>query len=264
MSQSSTNTDLNRTPPSIARRLVVGDLHGDWQRLLTLLCDVGAIDEQGVRREGWWLMQIGDLIHGGHHQSGDERCLEEGLRLFDVLILGNHELPHAFPGARLPAFVGQTPLTSDAQARLDAAVCGGRYAVAAAVDGWLLTHAGLHPALARAASLPTDAEDCARELNARFARRVTTGRLDPLFDAVGPARGGRSAIGGIFWLDWRELVEVADENRIPQVVGHTPRPNGPERHGANLWCVDVGAALSTRVCALLKENSESDWQPIVV
>lgn len=136
---------------------------------------------------------------------------------------------YAFPGAGLTAFVDQSPLTPDAQARLDAAVRDGRYAAAATVDGLLLNHAGLHPAFTRTASLPVDVSDRARELSLRFAERFTSGHRDPLFDAAGPARGGQSAIGGIFWLDWHELVEASDENRIPQVVGHTqPRKYRPK------------------------------------
>jgi hypothetical protein len=62
------------TPPAPTgdlARLIVGDLHGDWRNRRGLLGAVGALEDAGNRREGWWLAPVGDLIHGGHHAAGD-------------------------------------------------------------------------------------------------------------------------------------------------------------------------------------------------
>ena len=246
-----------------ARRLVVGDLHGDWPTLLRLLRHVGAITEDGERLPGWWLVQLGDLIHGGQPSGDDERCLAEGLRLFDVLLLGNYELPHAYGGAGFPSFVGQGPLLPATRDALATAVSAGRFQVAAAVDGWLLTHAGVHPTLQERFALPTDAAACATALTDRFVGRLRRRTPDPLFDAVGQARGGVEPVGGLFWLDWHDLRRATAATRVPQIVGHTPR-QAPERAGDSLWCVDVGAALSGQVCALLRHGTDGAWEPVVV
>jgi hypothetical protein len=245
------------------RRLVVGDIHGDWRSMLALLRRVGAIDDVGERQPGWWLAQLGDLIHGGRPSIDDARCLAEGLRLFDVILYGNHELPHAHPAARFPHFVGAAPLTPDAQQTLDRAVAAGRFSAATSIDGWLLTHAGLHPRFQDELGTSHDAATAAALLHERFARRVADSAHDPVFDAVGWARGGIDPVGSIFWLDWRDLRRVASANRLHQIVGHTPCEDGPERAGERLWCVDVGAALSGQVCALLREGADGAWQPIV-
>ncbi len=246
-----------------ARRLVVGDLHGDWPTLLRLLRHVGAITGDGERVPGWWLVQLGDLIHGGQPSGDDERCLADGLRLFDVLLLGNHELPHAYGGAGFPSFLGQGPLLPAALDALATAVVAGRFQVAAAVDGWLLTHAGVHPTLQERFALPTDAAACATALTDRFVGRLRRRTPDPLFDAVGQARGGVEPVGGLFWLDWHDLRRNTAANRVPQIVGPTPRP-APERAGDRLWCVDVGAARSGQVCALRRHGTDGAWEPVVV
>jgi hypothetical protein len=70
-------------------------------------------------------------------------------------------------------------------------------------------------------------------------------------------------VGGIFWLDWHELQAAQSSNRLRQIVGHTPLPRGPQQAGDRLWCIDVGAALSGKVCAVLREGADGEWQPIV-
>jgi hypothetical protein len=72
--------------------------------------------------------------------------------------------------------------------------------------------------------------------------------------------GGRAPIGGIFWLDWDVLRAAAGGERR-QIVGHTPRP-APELAGTQLWCVDVGAALSGEVCAITRQGQRGRWRPV--
>jgi hypothetical protein len=166
------------------RRLVVADIHGDWPNMLALLRRAGALDEHNRRVPGWWLLHLGDLLYGGRPSNDDVRCLEEGLRLFDILLYGNHELPHAYRSGRFPRFAGQMSLTRAGQALLERAVAAGRFSVAAELDGWLLTHAGLHPVFQEELSWPADASTCAVLLQKRFAQRLRDGTYDPVFDAV--------------------------------------------------------------------------------
>ena len=76
---------------------------------------------------------------------------------------------------------------------------------AVALDGWLLTHAGVHPCLADEYGLPAEPMACTEAIRDLFARRLASGAREPLFDAVGRDRGGAHPSGGIFWCDWRRL-----------------------------------------------------------
>ncbi len=102
------------------------------------------------------------------------------------------------------------------------------------VNGWLISHAGL----AKRFWL-TDESDIGAELehldactqlawSYRFAQHL--GIL-----GAGQGRGGRQPAGGITWQDWDS--EFADELPLPQIVGHTPSPEGARRKGRS-WCLD--------------------------
>ena len=51
----------------------------------------------------------------------------------------------------------------------------------------------------------------------------------------GLARMGNRRVGGPLWLDWDE--EFTDALSVPQIVGHTPCPDGPRQIGRS-WCLD--------------------------
>ena len=257
-------------------RVVVGDTHGDHVGLLLALRRVGAIDERNVRVPGYWLCHIGDVIHAGHGvQDDDVTCLRLALDLFDCLLYGNHETPFAVD---LGSFVGQNP-TLDCQPLLDASVQAGRWHAATAVDGYLLTHAGLHPRLLAGSPVLDPLRDTDRlhdpvavasAINDAFEQRIESAEPEPVFDWVGPVRSSRARepCGGIFWCDWTELMEAERKPRrrspLKQIVGHTPRRNVQQALDAKYWCVDVGAALSGYVGTLVKRPADQRWQPIRV
>jgi hypothetical protein len=120
--------------------------------LLALLGTLGAVTGAGERQPGWALISVGDLVHGGvatTEATDDLACLALGLRLFDVLLLGNHELPFAYPAAGFPHFVGQGNPDGPLGRALAAAAAQGRYVPALAYGDWLLSHAGLTPEMLR-------------------------------------------------------------------------------------------------------------------
>jgi hypothetical protein len=267
---------LRPAPDETDVRVVVGDTHGDHVGLLLALRQVGAIDERNVRVPGYWLCHIGDVIHAGHGvQDDDVTCLKLALDLFDCLLYGNHETPFAVD---LGSFVGQNP-TLDCQPMLDASVQAGRWQAATAVDGYLLTHAGLHPRLVEGSQALEPLRDIDRlhdpiavagAINDAFELRIESGELEPVFDWVGPVRSSRrrEPCGGIFWCDWSELMEAERNPRLrsplKQIVGHTPRRNVQQALDGKYWCVDVGAALSGYVGALAKRPTDKHWQAIRV
>ena len=112
-----------------------------------------------------------------------------------------------------------------------------RFHAAYAVDGWLCTHAGLSPKLARRIPpeiITTGTEAVADWLNEEFLRQLAIpstsaayeGALfghGPLFN-VPVCRGGLDEYGGIFWFDGNgEQTQPAREVGR-QIFGHTPVP----------------------------------------
>jgi len=139
---------------------------------------------------------------------------------------------------------------------------------AAEVGGWLVTHAGVHPGLTD--GLPAAPGDCAVEINDRWHRRTRTGtprqwrasRLvgDPLFDWVGPARGGVSPYGGVFW---GAASEWPPDGRTPwgQICGHIPQTR-PRLVPGPRWLIDV-EAKPPRLAALVRRPRRA-WAPVLV
>jgi hypothetical protein len=100
------------------------------------------------------------------------------------------------------------------------------------VNGYLVSHAGVHPrywpkGVAPEESLEELETTCQRAL--RFCDRMDF----PILHA-GRSRGGEEEVGGITWLDWED--EFVDELPYPQIVGHT-RGFGPRNIGLS-WCLD--------------------------
>ena len=253
-------------------RVIVGDTHGDHVNLLALLRKIGAIDDQGVRQPGFWLCHVGDVIHAGHGvQADDLLCLNHVLELFDCVLYGNHETPFAFG---LGKFAGMNDHL-DCQSLLNRSVYEGRWQVATSVDGHLICHGGLHPGLLRGddvrafralrrRDLLDDPDAVADAINDAFERRVRRREPEPLFDWCSALRGGRNVYGGVFWCDWRELMAAEDKTPSPvaQIVGHTPRRNVQIAMDGKFICVDVGAALSGYVGAVVKRPGQDAWTAV--
>ena len=247
------------------RTIVIGDLHGDWKALLAVLRAAGGIDAEHRRLPGATVIQLGDLIHGGglplREGVDDELCAALALGLCDAILIGNHELPHLWPDADFPRFNGMRPIADTLREALLAAYDAGKLVAVHAHERWLLSHAGAHPNQLPALAV---AETIAGTIRDTFAARIRRQEPFQLFDAVGHARGGSHAYGGMFWQDWEDF---KTGNRVgpllPQIVGHTPQPSGYARHGDS-WCVDAGAALSGLVSALVQDEAGGEWRPVVV
>jgi Calcineurin-like phosphoesterase len=249
--------------------VVVSDVHGDFRGLEALLREVGAIDEHGERRPSHFVAQLGDLLHLGHAvYESDRRTLEAGLRWIDLLVLGNHEgfFTHGLESCRWSHIHDPSQVHPEVLATLPRTAAEGRWHVAAALDGWVLTHAGLHPDYQEQLldEGVEEAEAVVDILTSAFAARLAGAQRADVFDSVGPVRGGFGRRpGGVLWADFSELEATVSRNRLFQIVGHTPQFE-PRRVGDRLWCNDVGAALSGLVSALVKEPGTEEWTPVVV
>ncbi len=308
-----------RDPAPGDLRVVVADVHGNHVLLKRLLQAAGALDEAGRRLPGTWAVQLGDLIHGAQDLRPEAPATEEDgpqytaaaaparrdtlqsdagtLRLafregwLDGALIGNHELPYltsrisgAFAGMhRRPDGVPEHP---SCQADLAAALRDGFFRPAAAVDGWLLTHAGLSPEHALdgegrvtdaelAAACAAGAGPAADLICERFLERLTGGREpEGLTDGISPWRQGTWPAGSVFWADAREITAGIARHGPPaaQVAGHTPFANSrvtripwPARPGdTGTWLIDLAGIDDGYGACLIKRAGDEDWTPVVV
>jgi hypothetical protein len=277
--------------PAGHTHVVLPDIHGNYAGFLELLYACGAIDASGRRRPGFAIAQLGDLIHGGHEVTEADRVtLELGRELIDVCLLGNHELPFVtsiepalFAGVHARNGVAAHP---SCQTELNAAMREGFFQAAVAIDGWLLTHAGLSPAhlvdadgkvLDEWREAISSPEALAELLEERFVRRLQSHERDAVIDAISGWRGGESRHGSILWADVQEVVFAAEElgNPVPQIVGHTPRmalrphvfelPAGLPLGHEPIWALDMAGIDDGSMAALINEEPGQDaWREVII
>ncbi len=227
--------------------VVVGDVHAREGVLRALLVALGALDSRGRRRRGFWIVQVGDLLDRRASPDDNLETARLAVGSLDVVLAGNHEVelltePASAHGAALSTLSSQ-----------------GWPHAAAALGGWLVTHAGVHPELSH--DLPRSAEECVFEINDRWHRRSRPAVGDPLFDWVGPAKGGLAPYGGLFW---RADSEWTPGARTPwgQICGHAPQAR-PRLVAGPRWLIDVGASGS-KLAALVRTDPSAPWSPWVI
>lgn len=221
------------------RTIVVGDMH-QKQHLVLPIVD-NAIRFLGAKR----VVLLGDycddyssdrdetdaekLLRGLEYQVDWVDCTRNRGVQVDVL-LGNHDMQYLVerqgPGTNLNCIIPVRRLLAQMNVRM-----------AAAVDGWLATHAGLTSQFADIVLEIDDeaepfgkpsysAESLAARLNAAFDHALTEmfdhGNDEELllFNLCGPGRGGIS-IPGPLWASTSELT-VLGMPHLDQIVGHTP------------------------------------------
>lgn len=248
------------------RTLVIGDVHGHYDRLFDLLAQEDIIDEHGARVDHETVVvQLGDLGHfGGATGSpiGDQLCWQEAWTWLDVVLWGNHDRAlisqrHAFHGFQRP-----NQVTLDAVARMDEA---GRIRLAYAAHGFLVTHAGLHAAAQKLAdSCDRDAERIAARLNV-YDLEAQRGEHVQVVDNISFLRSGRASWGGVLWCDWNEK----RVRGVRQIVGHTIRSRDQRVRCDNFgsYNIDVGSAHNGQLAGLwlpdrrVVEVRRPDWGP---
>lgn len=162
-----------------------------------------------------------------------------------TVLLGNHDIPYveAFPWSqnRLtpPKLIYKCPgWDSEKSVQVAKHLDWGfweRCRLFQSVNGFLVSHAGLAKQFWYEGRPDAEALQCLDEYadiarNYKYAEHV--GLL-----CAGQARGGPFETGGITWQDWD--AEFKDDLPVPQIVGHTPSPEGARRKGRS-WCLDGG------------------------
>ncbi len=233
--------------------LVIGDVHGHYDRLESLLVQEGILGEPNGEfhrpRVNFdvEVIQLGDLGHFASNGSrtGDQ-FVYEAVRdqgWLDYVLWGNHDRyvvdsHHNYTNCEKPSDTTRRAML-DVADRMRFAMCR---------HGFLLTHAGLAKAF-RYQGVPGldkwDVSAVAEWLNTVPASLPTTDPNRGIIDNVSVYRGGRAKVGGILWRDIKESLHP-----IPQVFGHSVR-NRPtaywtkdlhtgEKKMVKSYCVDVG------------------------
>jgi len=200
--------------------IIIGDIHGDIDAVRAFLSyrpDVPHI-------------ALGDLVDSRRHGvsfEDEQVCLELLLHSQSELIWGNHDLAYLPERPWLP----YGPYAEEAF-RKQFQQNRNRFKAALAVDGWLLTHAGVAQQLVK--SMPAElvgggVEIVASWLRAEFERELKiagpnialTRRFGhgPLFQ-IHVCRGGQDHYGGIFWFD-PEGEQSQPSPHLPQIFGHS-------------------------------------------
>lgn len=202
--------------------IISGDLHGNRAKAAAFLDHKP--DELHVC--------VGDFVDS-FTESGERQleCLQLLMDSPARLLWGNHDL-HYLPNPLWRCNGFQPKMAPIFREIFLAALENGRITAACAADGWLCTHAGVHPALI---DTEMTSEDAAQYLNAAFPEQLAAGRGPLLY--VAPARGGYDPYGGIFWFDPFREREEPSRKVGKQVFGHTERR---EPHVTSWWaCIDT-------------------------
>jgi hypothetical protein len=176
---------------------------------------------------------LGDIVdsRGRNKLTMEEElaCLDLLLNSPTILLWGNHDLAYLPERPwRCYGNFGEMAFRDRYQ------TARSKFSAACAADGWLCTHAGVSPKLAKlipASVIAGGAESIAEWLCVEFERELIVPDPDvlrgeprygkgPLFQ-IPVCRGGHHEYGGIFWHD------AGGEQRLPsllvrQVFGHSP------------------------------------------
>lgn len=224
-----------RKPRNLRRTVAVGDLHGHLDGLKTILNEAKLIDGDSWRGGRSILVQLGDVVDRGpqsvptYDYLADLQVRASKGKGEVVRLLGNHEVMLLEGDFQFADFPNPEKMAN----RIREDVLAGRVLAAHAYGGWLFTHAGAgFSLLQRLRNEMRGSEErpkrftlkrLAAHLNQKLHVAVRNADYsDPIF-AIGEARGGESATGGIFWADYdEELHAPSRAPRFHQVFGHTP------------------------------------------
>lgn len=247
--------------PRHIRKVVVGDIHGELSGLTDILHNAGLIDAHDAwKARDTILIQTGDVIDRGPHSRGAVaflRTLQQQAAAFSsqvVRCFGNHELMllqdhYAHANFSDPGALANEFRREIARGLLQAAYTDGHR---------LYTHAGLRTAVhdrvvedmtrthPSRKGKPVRVRALVDHINAVVAAAVAADACDARDHClfwIDHARGGRDAVGGIFWCDYPAIAGSELAPRIPQVFGHTPSRRNDLTHARGLRLINVDAGM---------------------
>lgn len=175
--------------------IIVGDLHGDAEKTMAFL-DYKP-DELHVA--------LGDYLDSFIEPPKQQlECLRMLMESEAVLLLGNHEVHYL----KVPLFQFSGYNTEYAQTFQDILEANiQRFKVAYAVDGWLLTHAGVHQGLTAQIN---NVDKLAKRFQSRFEQYLVNRSTK---------KENRYPEQSLFWFNYLEEAALVAKN-IRQIFGH--------------------------------------------
>jgi len=160
----------------------------------------------------------------------------------DIFLLGNHDAAYMFPDDPQLYCPGFTRVKAKAIHEILRPEHWARFQLAHAEQGWLISHAGFHPAWMKEPTVPRTLERCENAME--LARR---GIVDPIL-AMGEVRSGVQRFGGPLWMDWGSFLPIPGIN---QIVGHTQGDEVREHctSESRNYCLDVRNASVAAILA---------------
>lgn len=179
--------------------VVIGDIGGHLDVLERILLQLG-VDSDDALPTGLQVIQVGDLVRAApHFREANGRILNRMERVLAangpdtwIQLIGNHECA-ALGGPAKGDWAVSDSFDDSATASLKAMWSSGRITLAAAVDGVLVTHAGLTRGRWQSLGSPDTAAQAADLLNRDAGRpmksfsvpgRLVTGRVEPAADTM--------------------------------------------------------------------------------
>ncbi len=193
--------------PTITRTLIIPDLHHHTENADYWM---DSIPHDRVVFLGDFFDRYGDEAEDATRTA--EWVSRQMERENAVFIFGNHDLPYRFHGDERVECPGFSPAKSDAINRVLKRKHWDRFCLAHSEQGWLLSHAGFHPAWMKGASQEAILARCDAAM--RLARE---GCIDPIL-GMGELPRGIQKFGGPLWMDWCSFMPIEG---ISQIVGHS-------------------------------------------
>ena len=228
---------------------VIGDNQYGYERAFDLLIKECFIDVKNDRVEKQIpVVHVGD--NGDYYRGTelrDQKSWEVLPEYFDEMLIGNHEAYVLFGmelgGGWMPNYI--------CKGLIEKAFDSGKLKFATSHDGFLITHAGVHPSFED--DLPDDPVEAAKYLNDLGAENPHA----QIFSYIGAIRGGWQGYGGIFWRDVSEPIS----DKWPQIFGHSRMPlvtafgkedskDDPDYH----YAIDVGYPNNGRIAGLYTDS----------
>jgi hypothetical protein len=153
-----------------------------------------------------------DFFDTNKHIVAAAKWLSQSLEHEDrIHLMGTHDMWYRFPTNIFLSASGNTEGKCKRINKILTPEDWNKLVLYHSEQGFLLTHAGLHPSISTLKAIPSAAEKAMTD--------AKNGKTNKLTEA-GFARGGFSqSYGGITWLDWN--VEFEPIPNVNQIVGHT-------------------------------------------
>ncbi len=211
--------------------LVVGDVHGHFNRLEALLEQEGIIRDGKRVNSDVRVVQVGDLGHFGHDAppEDDYKCWAHAKEFFDKVVWGNHDRAvfdswHQFAGYKEPFEETKSLISSLSQE--------GFVVYACKAHDHLITHGGLHPIYDGTHHMNQASFDSLDD----FVEFINHNPHCKITEQISRQRGGPNHTGGILWRDQAEKLS----DRWPQVFGHSQIEEPRSYHNGMHYNIDVG------------------------